>query len=110
MNRRWIRIDRAHRAFDCSESEFDAVLNEAESVLGLPDRDSQEILTQKPSDQGDEFDEMQLVEAFNSELAELAALQRRDRFMNRQRTLSEQQLEQVRHGRLLAELYASTLM
>ena len=109
MNHRWIRIDRAHRAFDCSESEFDAVLSDAESVSGLPDGDSQEILTQKNSQHGDEFDQMQLVEAINSELAQLAALQRRDRFVKRQRELSKQQIEQTRHGQLLAKLHASQL-
>ncbi len=109
MNRRWIRIDRAHRAFDCLESEFDAVLNDAGSESGLLGSDSQETRTLKNLDQGDDFDELQLVEAMNAELAQLAALQRHDRFVKRQQNLSEQQFEQATLGRLLAELHASQL-
>lgn len=109
MNRRWIRIDRAHRAFDCSESEFDAVLDQAGSVSGVTDIGDNDISSHKTSARDDSFDELQLAEAINAELAMLASLQRRDRILKGQRELSEQQAEQANQGILLAELHAATL-
>ncbi len=109
MNRRWIRIDRAHRAFDCSDLEFDALLNEAGSKSVSAEMDTKEISIQDASAPRGEFGELELVEAINAELAQLAALQRRDRFLQQERAQSEKKDEQTTQGRLLADLHANSL-
>jgi len=109
MNRRWIRIDRAHRAFDCSELEFDVLLNEAESKSASAEMDSKEISIQDASNPSSIFGELELVEAINAELAQLAALQRRDRFIQRERAQSGRETEEATQGRLLADLHANSL-
>ncbi len=109
MDRRWIRIDRAHRTFDCSSNEFDALLFEART-----DSESSSINDKVSANRALDYinqndSEFQLLEAINAELAELASLQRRERFIKLERERFDNEIERTAQGHLLAELHAAWL-
>ncbi len=56
-----------------------------------------------------EADDFRLQEAINAELALLASLQRRERITKSEREQTEQTLERIKQGKILADLHAATL-
>lgn len=109
MDRRWIRIDRAHRTFDCSPREFDAVLVEARTEGDFSERNSQAFGSSDSNIGRMEADDFQLLEAINAELALLASLQRRERITKSEREQTEQTRERTEQGKMLADLHAASL-
>jgi DNA-directed RNA polymerase subunit H (RpoH/RPB5) len=113
MDRRWIRIDQAHRALDAPAEEFEAILKTAKSPP--PELASIELENGKPSAVSPETatcaseEAFQLLEAINAELAQLASIQRRDRFLRAIRDKSADDGEKTREGTLLADLHALSL-
>lgn len=109
MNRRWIRIDRAHRTFDCSPREFDAMLVEAraEDELGGASRES--FGQDEWETEGIEADDFQLQEAINAELAILANLQRRERILKSELEQAEKARRLEQWGEILADQHAEWL-
>lgn len=115
MDRRWIRIDQAHRVFEYSDVEFGAILAVAQSASGLVNDDrNQGSLSANPMKlEADSklaiVEKYQLVEAINAELAEFASLQRQERFIQNERNRIAQEQAQVIQGQLLAQLFAASL-
>ena len=109
MDRRWIRIDRAHQLFDCPPGEFATVLTAAQLESGFSEMDTQFVRNSDSKDRKLIVDDFQLLEAINAELALLANLQRRERILRADREQSEHEFEKAEHGKLLADLHAATL-
>jgi len=109
MDRRWIRIDRAHRTFDCSSGEFDAVLVEARADSDFSGCSSQGLASSGSEIERIEVDNFQLQEAINAELALLASLQRCERILKSEREQTEKTFERIEEGKKLADLHAATL-
>ncbi len=109
MSRRWIRIDRAHRTFDCSPGEFAAMLLEAraeEDFSGM----SRDTLEPEESDLTRiEANDFQLQEAINAELALLANLQRRERILKSELQHASEAQDLAKLGQILADQHAESL-
>ncbi len=109
MDRRWIRIDRAHRIFDCSPGEFDAVLVEARADCDFSEGTCKSLRYSGSEIGRIEADDFQLQEAINAELALFASLQRRERILKSEREIDEQAFEGIEEGKKLADLYTAML-
>jgi hypothetical protein len=109
MDRRWIRIDRAHRTFDCSSSEFDALLVEARSQDGPSGLSGNAFGPVKSDIERLEADVFLIQEAINAELALLANLQRRDRIIRMEQEQAEEARNRAQLGQILADQHAELL-
>lgn len=109
MDRRWIRIDQSHRSFDCSSTEFETLLEEARSVAHARVDSQERQQSEDPAAPMLPAEYFQLVEEINAELAELAALQRRDRFVKAEYERSARIAIETESGNLKAKLHAASL-